>query len=254
MLEFTPATYALAIAAGMLAGVVNTLAGSGSLVTLPLLVFLGLPAHVANGTNRVGVTIQNIVSLVTLKRHDALELSGSGWYVVPTLVGAAAGASVAADIDERMLEYAIGVVMLVMLVVLLVDPKRWIESRQASGERPAWYVLLGFVAVGFYGGFIQAGVGILLLVGLVMGAGLGAMHANAIKLFLTLLFTAVSLAIFALNDQVAWSVGLVVAVGQASGAYIGARFLAESESAGLWIRRVLIGVVAISCLKFFGLL
>lgn len=252
-MEFTPLTYGLAIAAGMLAGVVNTLAGSGSLVTLPLLVFLGLPPHLANGTNRIGVTIQNIVSLATLKRHGALELQGSPWYVVPTLIGAAVGASVAVDIDERMLELAIGGIMAVMLVVLLVNPKRWLEPRELNGERPRWWVLLGFVGIGFYGGFIQAGVGILLLIGLVMGAGLGAMHANAIKLFLTLLFTAVSLAIFAWNEQVVWSVGLVVAVGQACGAYLGARFLAESDAAAVWIRRVLIAVVAVSCLKFFGL-
>ena len=152
-----------------------------------------------------------------------------------------------------MLELAIGVIMAVMLVVLIVNPKRWTEPAQALESRPRWWVLLGFVGVGFYGGFIQAGVGILLLVGLVMGAGLGAMHANSIKLFLTLLFTAASLAIFALNDQVAWSIGLVVALGQASGAYAGARFLAHSETASVWIRRVLIAVVAVSCAKFFGL-
>ncbi len=251
-MEFTPVTYALAIAAGILAGVVNTLAGSGSLITLPLLIFLGLPPHVANGTNRVGVTIQNIVGLLTLKRHGALELGQSGWYVVPTMIGAAAGAMVAADIDENVLKLAIGGIMAFMLVVLIVNPKKWLESSDRAPERPRWWVLLGFVAIGFYGGFIQAGVGVLLLVGLVMGANLGAMHANSIKLFLTLLFTAVSLAIFAFNGQVAWTVGLVVAVGQALGAYLGARFLAQSDVAGVWIRRVLIAVVAISCLKFFG--
>lgn len=252
-MEFEPITYALAIGAGLLAGIVNTMAGSGSLITLPMLVFLGLPTHVANGTNRVGVAIQNIVGLTTLKRHDALDLRGSAWFIIPTLLGAAAGAMVAADLPEVWLDRAIGGVMVTMLIVLFINPKRWLDDESSwQGDRPKWWLLLAFVGVGFYGGFIQAGVGVLLLVGLVMGAGLAPLHANGVKLFLTLLFTLASLAVFVFQDQVAWSVGLVVATGQATGAWIAARFLAQNERAGVWIRRVLIAVVAVSALKFFG--
>jgi uncharacterized membrane protein YfcA len=252
-MEFDATTYALAIGAGLLAGIVNTMAGSGSLITLPMLVFLGLPTHVANGTNRVGVTIQNIVSLVTLRRHEALDLNGSAWFIVPTLLGAGAGAVVAADLPEQWLDRAIGGVMVVMLIVLLINPKRWLDDEATrDAGRPPWWLLLAFVAIGFYGGFIQAGVGVLLLVGLVMGAGLAPLHANGIKLFLTLLFTVAALGVFIVYDQVAWTVGLVVAIGQATGAWLAARFLAQSERAGVWIRRVLIAVVAVSALKFFG--
>jgi uncharacterized membrane protein YfcA len=252
-LELDPLTYALAIGAGLLAGIVNTMAGSGSLITLPMLVFLGLPTHVANGTNRVGVAIQNVVGLTTLHRHEALDLRGSPWFIVPTLLGAALGAQVAADLPEVWLDRAIGGVMVTMLLVLMINPKRWLdEETESENERPPWWLLLAFVGVGFYGGFIQAGVGVLLLVGLVMGAGLAPLRANGIKLFLTLLFTIASLVVFVIHDQVAWSVGLIVAIGQASGAWLAARFLAQSERAGVWIRRVLIAVVAISALKFFG--
>lgn len=254
-MDLTALQYVIAIVAGFFAGIVNTMAGSGSLVTLPMLVFLGLPTHVANGTNRVGVTIQSMVGLATLKKHDALDLDGSPWFIIPTLIGAALGAGVASEIDEALLDQAIGGVMVVMLIVLFINPKKWLGEEAADPDRgrPAWWLLLLFVGIGFYGGFIQAGVGVLLLVGLVMGAGLLPMHANGIKLFLALLFTGVALAVFAIQGQVNWFVGFVVATGQATGAWVAARFLAGNDKAGVWIRRALIAVVAVSALKFFGL-
>lgn len=242
--------YPLAVLAGLLAGVVNTMAGSGSLVTLPMLVFLGLPTHVANATNRVGVTFQNIVGLTTLRRHGALQLQGSAWYVVPVLIGSVAGAQVAVVIDERALNLTIGGIMIAMFVVLLFNPREFLEPREPHGERPPVVLLLAFFAIGFYGGFIQAGVGILLLVGLVVGAKLDAMHANGIKLFLTLLFTAAALVVFAWHGDVMWDIGAIVAVGQGVGAWLAARFLADSDRAGIWIRRVLMLVVAVGAGRF----
>jgi len=113
--------YALALLAGSVAGAINTLAGSGSLITLPVLVFLGLPPTVANGTNRVGVLLQNVIGMVTLRRGGKLPLTGSGWYVVPTLIGAGAGAYVASQVDDRAMNWVIGVVMLLMLGVAFLN-------------------------------------------------------------------------------------------------------------------------------------
>ena len=250
--------YLLAIGAGALAGVVNTLAGSGSLITLPMLIFLGLPANVANGTNRVGIVIQNTVGVATLRRRGALKLSDSRWYVVPVLIGGAIGAFVAVDIGEQAMRWTIGVVMGLMLVVILADPKSWLAPEEGAGEgardgRPPWWLLLAFVGIGAYGGFIQAGVGVLMLVGLVSGVGYDAARANGVKLFLNGLFTVVALVIFALEDQVVWEMGLLMGVGQALGAWGAARFAAGSERAGLWIRRLLIAIIVISMTELFGL-
>lgn len=246
--------YLLALGAGALAGVVNTLAGSGSLITLPMLIFLGLPAQVANGTNRVGVVIQNTVGLATLNRRGALELRGSGWYVVPTLLGGAIGAFVAVDVGEEAMRWTIGVVMGLMLLVILADPKSWIEEGPGAREgRPPWWLMLAFVGIGAYGGFIQAGVGVLMLVGLVSGVGFDAVRANGVKLFLNGLFTVVALAIFAYGDQVVWEMGLLMGLGQAMGAWAAARFAAGSEQAGVWIRRLLIVILVVSMTQLFGL-
>lgn len=252
-MEFTTTTALLAIGAGLLAGVINTIAGSGSLVTLPMLIFLGLPPHVANGTNRLGVSLQSVVGLLTLKRHGALDLRGASWFVVPTLVGSVAGSIVATDVDAATLNLAIAAVMATMLVVLMIDPKRWLPSTGDSEPcRPHPLVLLLFLGIGFYGGFIQAGVGMLLLVGLVVAARIEPMRANAIKLLSNVVFVPVALLIFATQGQVDWAVGGVVAFGQMFGAYLAARFLAKSDRAGVWIRRVLIAVVAVSLLKLLS--
>ena len=122
--------YLLAIAAGALAGVINTLAGSGSLVTLPMLVFLGLPADVANGTNRVGVLLQNVVGIAVFRRSGYSPTGGSWWLIGPSIIGALLGAWIATILDRRAMELAIGVVMVLMLIVLIANPNAGFERSQ----------------------------------------------------------------------------------------------------------------------------
>src|SRR5215213_1564020 len=94
---------------GFAAGFINTLAGSGSLLTLPILILLGLPANVANGTNRVGVLMQNVVAVATFRQSGALPLAGSWKLIVPSVVGSVIGAALAVDLDEMLLRQTIGV-------------------------------------------------------------------------------------------------------------------------------------------------
>ncbi len=246
-------TYPLVFVAAMVAGVMNVLAGSGSLLTLPALVFLGLPSPVANGTNRVGNLVQCVVGVEIFRREGRLAIAESGWYLGPAVLGAGVGAWVATLLNAEQMDLAIGVVMVAMLGVLLVDPKRWLrpESDLVDG-RPPWWILVVFFVVGAYGGFIQAGVGVMLLAALVLGAGYEIVEANGVKMFIALVFTAGALLIFVFDDKVDWVYGGFMAVGQALGAWIGARFAVDSERAGVWIRRLLIVVVIVSAVKFLG--
>jgi len=245
--------YLLAIAAGILAGIINTLAGSGSLVTLPMLIFLGLPPSVANGTNRVGVIVQNIVGIGTFQRKGALDTTGSIWYTIPAMLGAIVGAMIAVDLNEEMMNRAIGIVMIVMLVVILVDPKRWLrEKSDVRPGRPSILMLALFFVIGIYGGFIQAGVGIFLLAGLVMGVGYNLTQANAVKLVIVLALSVAAIAVFIYNGQVNWWLGALMAVGQSIGAWLAARFAVGNPNANVWVRRLLIAVIVLSILKLFG--
>jgi uncharacterized protein len=247
--------YLLVLVGGGLAGVINTLAGSGSLVTLPLLIFLGLPATVANGTNRVGVTVQCLVGLETLRRGGKLRGEGSVWYIAPVLAGALVGAAIAAQMSPEGMELAIAVVMALMLVVILINPQSWLrEASELHEGRPPLWLLAVFFVVGVYGGFIQAGVGILLLAALVLGAGYEMIEATAVKLLIAAIFTAGALVVFVLNDQVHWGYGAMMAVGQSLGAWGAARFAVESEHAATWVRRLLVVIVFFSTLELFGVL
>lgn len=245
--------YLIAILAGAAAGFINTLAGSGSLITLPVLIFLGLPANVANGTNRVGVLLQTIVGTAGFQRRGVLDWRAAVILAVPATLGSTVGARIAVDVPEQTLRRVIGIIMLLMLGVILLRPKRWLEGREdAMLRRPGLIQILVFFAIGIYGGFIQAGVGIFLLSGLVLSAGYDLVRANAIKGLIVLIFTISALAVFLANDQVNWGLGLVVAAGQMAGAWIGANFAVDKGA--VWVRRLLIVVVAVAAVRLLGLL
>jgi hypothetical protein len=209
---------------GFVAGFINTLAGSGSLLTLPILILLGLPANVANGTNRVGVLLQNIAAVATFQQRGALPLAGSWKLIVPSVVGAVVGAELAVDLDEALLRQTIGVLMLVLLAVMLLNPERWIAAHAAPREPRLLVEVPLFFAIGVYGGFIQVSVGLFLLAGLVLGAGYNLVGANALKNLIVLVFTAAALVVFVVNDQVQWTLGLLLGGGQALGAWVAAHF------------------------------
>ena len=245
--------YPLLVGAGFIAGFINTLAGSGSAVTLPLLIFMGLPASVANGTNRVAILLQNVVAVQGFRRREVLDARGAVILSIPAVLGSLLGAQISLALNEELLRRSIGVVMLLMLVVILLRPRRWLRG---TLERmlgwPTVIQLLLFFVIGIYGGFVQVGVGIWLLVGLVLGLGYDLVRANAVKVTIALCFTLAALAVFVLNGQVQWREGLVLSVGNMLGAWVGARFAVEQGV--VWIRRVLIGIVVVSAAQLLGVL
>jgi uncharacterized membrane protein YfcA len=245
--------YPIIVLAGVVCGFINTLAGSGSLISLPLLIFVGLPANVANGTNRVAILLQTMVAVGKFRQEKRLSLKTSVGLVIPAIIGAIIGAQVAVNLDEVMMRKAIGILMVVMLVVILVKPKRWLEGRPDLMERrPGWLQWLIFLGIGLYGGFIQAGVGIFLLAGLVLGAGYELVRANAVKNLIVLCFTIFALVVFILNDQVVWVVGLVLALGNMIGAWIAAKMAVERGA--IFVRWLLIAVVIVSAAVLLGVL
>jgi len=240
--------YFLAAAAGVGCGFVNAIAGSGSLITLPILIFLGLPPTVANGTNRVAILMQNVVGVASFRSQGALDWARGKWLLLPAVVGALLGARIAVSLDERAMRLAIAAVMVLMLGLLLLKPKRWLEGAPVrSGEGLSWREGLAFFAIGIYGGFIQAGVGLFLLAALVLVSGYDLVRGNAVKLLIVLAFTPFALLVFLLNDQVNWPVGLTMGVGNMLGVWLGAR-TAVKRGAG-FLRWALIAVVAISAVK-----
>jgi uncharacterized membrane protein YfcA len=244
--------YPLVVAAGCAAGFINTLAGSGSLITLPVLIFIGLPANVANGTNRVAILLQNVVGVGSFYREGVLKMRRALALVIPATLGSIVGAQIAIGLNEQLMRRAIGVVMVIMLAVILLRPKRWLEGQPDRVERgPGWQQLALFFGIGIYGGFLQAGVGIFLLAGLVLSAGYDLVRANAVKAFIVLCYTFFALGVFVLNNQVRWDTGLLLAAGNMLGAWIATRVAVDKGA--VWVHRLLVGVVVVAAAQLLGL-
>lgn len=244
--------YPLAIIAGFLAGIINTVAGSGSLITLPVLIFLGLPATVANGTNRIGVILQNSVAGFSFGRSKVLDLRGALILSLPAIVGSYLGAQIAVNLNEEMMQRVIGAVMVLMLFVIWLRPQRWLEGKLLTLSGPITFTqIVTLFAIGLYGGFIQAGVGIFLLAALVLFVGYDLVRANAVKIVIILVFTLFSLFVFAQNDQVNWGIGVLLGCGNMLGAWLAAR-LAVTRGAS-WVRQLLLATVALSAIYLLGI-
>jgi uncharacterized membrane protein YfcA len=239
--------------AGFFAGIVNTLAGSGSLFTLPFLLFIGLPAHHANGTNRVGILTQTLVGAITLYKKGHFKSGPDIIYIVPTVIGSVLGAIIAVEIPEQAMRTAIGIVMLLLLGVLLVNYRQLLHESDAPVSREkklaAFPVLF---IIGMYGGFIQLGVGIFTLAALLLMLNLTFQHANALKNIMNFFLTLPAFLIFAWKGHIVWEVGAVVAIGQTIGAWVAARYATENKSASLWIRRLLVVMTLFTALKLLN--
>lgn len=208
--------------AGFLAGGINTIAGGGSNLTLPVLMMLGLPADVANGTNRVGIWLQCLTGVRAFDQHDALPRSAVVPVFIPTLSGGLGGALLAVLLPNLYLKPVLLICIMIMAVTMLIKPELIAPPpgtpvRSPAESRLAWWGLFG---AGVYGGFVQAGVGFILLAVLTAGLRYDLLRANALKMSCALAFTTVALGVFLIFDLVRWMPGLVLAAGAMTGAWL----------------------------------
>jgi len=240
------------VLSGVLVGFINTLAGGGSIISLSILIMLGLPATVANGTNRVAIALQNLVAVSSFKQQKVLEMRKALYLSIPAILGSLVGAWVAVDINEAVFEKAIGIIMLVMLVFVLFKPQQYIYGRAEVSEKPLrWGTYVVFFFIGIYAGFIHMGVGYFLLAGIVLGAGYDLVKANAIKVLIILAYAPFTLAVFYFNDQINWTFGLVMAFGNMIGAWIASRMAVKKGVA--FVKWVIVVVILITSAQMFGL-
>ena len=244
----TAAIHLLLFAGGCTAGALNVVAGGGSFLTVPILILAGLPATVANATNRIGILVQNIGAVWSFDRRGVLEREALPWAAGPSIVGGLIGTWAALRISDRSFERLLVVLMLVITVWIVVDPmRRWRPHVLPSATARRWILGVGFFLAGAYGAFVHAGVGFLMLAATTL-AGIDLVRGNAIKVFSALLFTAVSLAIFIGAGKVVWAEGLSLAAGNLVGGLVGARL--SVNRGHQWIR----GVVTVSVIVLAALL
>ena len=239
--------YLILLAAGCVAGTLNVVAGGGSFLTLPVLIFLGLPPTVANGTNRVAVLTQNVGAVWSFHRHGVMDWRSLLWAALPAALGAGLGALAALRIGDETFKDTLAFLMVAVTIWTLWDPLKGKLGRSSS-RRPRWVIAASFFVVGIYSGFVQAGVGFLILAATTL-AGLDLVKGNAVKVLVILATMVVSLGIFAAGGSVDWTLGFILGAGNLAGGLLGVR-LTVLKGHG-WIRNVVTATVILFALRLW---
>ena len=245
--------YAALFGTGLVAGALNVVAGGGSFLTLPVLIFLGLPASVANGTNRIGILTQNLGAVWGFDRYKVLHWRWAPWTALPAAVGAVFGTWGAIEIPDAAFKRVLAFLMVAVSLWTLWDPMRRRQADRDGGAAtlagPRRYAIAAaFFAVGLYTGFVQAGVGFLILAVTTL-AGLDLVRGNALKVLVILIATPLSLAIFAGTGRVDWALGLALAAGNLLGGLVGVRLTVLKGHR--WVRGVVTATVVVFALKLW---
>jgi len=234
---------------GLVTGVINVMAGGGSSLTLPTLIFLGLDSATANGTNRVGILIQSLFATLSFRREKISGLNLSLRLAALTIPGAVLGALIAIRISDKWFEIILGLIMIGIIISMLI-PQAKHDITSEEGKK-TWLIYPIMFAIGFYGGFVQVGVGFLIMAALYHLLKINLLFVNMHKVFITLIFTIPALIIFIWTDNVDWLLGLVLAAGNGLGGWWAARISVKGGEK--IIRYVMIVAIFIISLKLLGL-
>lgn len=244
-------TWLLLIAAGFGAGFCNTLASSGSILSLPTLIFLGLPATVANGTNRINILFGSLAAVITFHRKGLLDWRRGLLLTAPVLAGALTGAWLASRISASQMGWAVTGATVLALVLILCNPHRLLHKQPNPIVRiPHWQYGLYFL-IGIWAGFVVLDSATYLLLTLVLCTGYGLMHANAIKALQLLGISILSLIVLTEAHEVNWTYGILLGIGSIGGSITGG-LLASKESAKVWVVRLLIVLVVLELINLVG--
>ncbi len=238
--------YALVLIAGTAAGFFNVVAGGGSLITVPTLIFLGLPPVMANGTNRIAILSQNITSVHRFKKKGYFSPKAGLILGLTASAGALIGSNIAVDLPGEVFNKILSAVMVLVLILTIFGKKKE-GTRDVIENIPL--LAIAFFFVGIYGGFIQAGSGFIIIAVFSLISGTTLVRTNSMKVFIVMIYTVPSLLVFLINGQVQWLMGLVLAVGNSLGALVGTNF--SISKGDKWIKIILTVTVSAMAVKLF---
>ena len=234
---------------GIAAGFINTLAGSGSVISLTIMNAMGLPLDIANSTNRIMILMQTSTGTARFHKQGKLKLRNHLGIILPAVAGSTIGACLAGNVSDIIFRRSVGVCMVLILGLLLFRPQRWLEGNSDRMHKPAGPVrMIAFFLIGLYAGYIQIGVGVILLSTLVLGEGLDLVRANAIKVFIILCCVTPALIIFLANGLIRWDAAIPLALGSTIGAWIATHEAAKRGAP--FIRKLLIVIVIVSAVRY----
>lgn len=235
---------------GLLAGIINTLAGGGSLLTLPVLIFLGLPSNVANATNRIGILFNSVFAIRGFKSKGVKIDKYSVWLGLAAFPGALWGSIAAARIEGELFNKILAGVIIMVVAYMLFGPKGKEMGTERNDRKTQIKGLVVFFLIGFYGGFIQAGIGYLIMASLTFINRFSLLKTNIAKVVIVLIYTLASIGVFIFEDLINWELGLALAVGSAIGGYLTSRW--SVNKGDKWVRYfVMLTAIAFAIKLFF---
>ena len=235
------------IVVGFFAGVINTLAGGGSLFTLPVLIFLGLPPNIANGTNRIAIVIQSLSGALGYKSKGISNFPFNIYLGISASIGAVIGAQIAIDLDGRLFNRILAIILIVVGGLILMNAKNLTHKlpERLTGKY-LLFGIIGFFFIGIYGGFINAGIGIVIMLFLNRINRLSLVKTNASKTAIVFIYSSLALAVFAFNDAIDWKLGLLMALGTSVGAWWASRWsVKKGDQVIRWAMLITIGIMAV---------
>ena len=241
----------LIIAVGFIAGFLNTIAGGGSLITLPVLIFMGLPPAVANGTNRIAIFSQNIFGVLGYKSKGVSAFPYSLWLGISALFGAVIGARIAVDISGELFNRILAIVLIIAVIFPLFNRGEKYGDQQTERLSPGYQIfgIVIFFFIGIYGGFIQAGVGFIIISALTMINKFTLVKTNSAKVFVVLVYTISALTIFIVEGKINWMFGIVLAIGNSTGSWIASRM--SVKKGDNWIKWFIFITVIVMAIKLW---
>lgn len=243
-------TIVIYVVAGIVTAIVNTLAGSGTIFSFGALLYLGVPIELANTSNRIGVFFQNISAIITFRRFGKYSLHNLKWkYIIPTLIGALIGAFAAINVPEKFLDIIAGLAMVVLLFDAVFDFKKRIKDLHWFGKHLSWIPIPLFFVIGLYGGFIQIGIGIMVVFAIHLITDADLIESNFLKLIIILIYTVPTTLYFIFQGKILWIPALALTVGQIAGAILAAVFSNVARNAEFWIRRLLVVMIIATLVK-----
>jgi len=242
--------YLLLVGVGFVVGFINTVAGGASLISLPVLIFLGLPPAVANGTNRVAIVLQTAIAVAGFKSKGVSTFPFNIYLGISALVGSVIGAYIAVDIKGETFNRILAIIMVAVVLIIIFKPKVNIaELEERITGKYLWMGIIAFFFIGIYGGFINAGIGFIIILFLHYVHRLSLVRTNATKVAVVFIYTVAALVVFALNDKVIWKVGLVLALGNGLGAWFSSRISVDKGDG--YIKIFLVGMVLVMAVKLW---
>ncbi|GAB2592498.1 sulfite exporter TauE/SafE family protein [Nitrincola alkalisediminis] len=236
------------VAVGGLTGFMNVISAGGSMITLPVLMFMGLDSATANGTNRVGIVLQNATAVTRFRKAGHKDVRLALKLSIPAVLGSLFGAWLATQVGDALFQWILIVVMVGCSILMVMPQPKNIRTEPLNDSHLTPAVYLAMLVIGFYGGFIQVAVGILFIVMLYRLLKIDLVQVNILKVLIVLVYMVPALGVFIYSGHVAWSYGLVLAVGSMLGAWMAARVTLSPDGAK-WIQRFTLAVIAIIIVK-----